>query len=96
MAGAAGVAAQPGQPVAVGPEEQLFGDHVAGVDTGASVFGVDVDGEQRWPECADDRACRTVGVEDVGGVVEVVGDRVCGVVGVDDDERGAEECLVEA
>ncbi|WP_326957553.1 thiopeptide-type bacteriocin biosynthesis protein [Amycolatopsis sp. NBC_01286] len=58
MAGAAGLAAQPGHPVAVGPEEQLFGDYVASVGTGAGVFGVDVDGEQRPLEGADDRAGR--------------------------------------
>ncbi|MET8848644.1 hypothetical protein [Amycolatopsis sp. NPDC004625] len=96
VAGASGVAAQPGQPIAVGPEEQLFGDHVASVGTGAGVGGVDIDGEQRPLEGADDRACRIVGVEDMGGIVEALGDRVRGVVGVDDDERWAEQCLVEA
>ncbi|MEV4055154.1 hypothetical protein AB0J55_28470 [Amycolatopsis sp. NPDC049688] len=95
VARAAGVAAQPRQPVAVGPEQQLFGDHVTGIGIGVGVGRVDVDGEQRWPECADDCARRTVGVEDVRGVVEMVGDRVRGVAGVDHDERGAEERLVE-
>ncbi|MBE1493155.1 hypothetical protein H4696_000255 [Amycolatopsis lexingtonensis] len=96
VARATGGAPEPGQPMAVDPEEQLFGDDLARVGTSAGVFGVDVDGNEGLAERADDGSRGAVGVEDGGCGVEAVGDRVRAVVGVDDDERRSEECLVEA
>nr|WP_146073801.1 hypothetical protein [Amycolatopsis sp. CA-126428] len=74
----------------------MFGDSLACVVACVGVSGINVDGEEGWLERADDRSRGTVGVEGLNGVVEAVGDRVGVVVGVDDDERRAEECLVEA